>query len=132
MYLIQGHYSHIVLCAALAMWLVVIRPSPQGWKGVGVARALAWLAWIAAALLAANDVGYHLHRAALNVAKLNLEATLTGMSVWPVGLALAVDRWRARPGASGEANPAGTAALVTLVCLPAILLLLFLLSAGLG
>lgn len=144
MYLIEGHYSHIILTAALALWLVVIRPAAQTVAahagtaeigGVGLARVFAWLAWAAAAALAANDVGWHLNRAALNVPNLNLEATLTGMSVWPVVAALVIDRlrtWRNEGRGAGRTGALGTAAAVTIVCLPMILILLFIALASIG
>ena len=131
MYLIEAHYTHIVIGWLLAVWLPLVRPS-------GVARTWrigAWLLWVAAALLAANAIGYHLFRAERIVAGIQLERTLTMMMVWPAIVALVLDRflaWRSGRSVDDGTGFATRAAVIATVGLPSLLIGLFAASAVLG
>ena len=125
MYLLQAHYSHILIAGALVVPLLLSR--------AGDARSLrlfAWAAWAAAALLALNDMGYNLSRDP-GRPYANLEMTLSLMSVWPVAVALLIDRMKTWRNVDRR-RPGTIAGSVLAACAPQILLLLFLGSAALG
>lgn len=130
MYLIEAHYTHIVIGWLLALWLPLVRPpdAARTW------RVAAWLLWGAAAFLAVNAIGYHLFRAERVVAGIQLERTLTMMMVWPAIVALVLDRallWRSGRS-TGRTGFAARAAIVATVGLPSLLISLFAASVVLG
>ena len=148
MYLFAATSLGILGAAPLAIWLLLIRPSNEGRAmagepgerepgargaavavagvaGMGPWRVLAWLAWAAAALLAANHLGYEMSRDPTRPYA-NLEQTLALVNAWPVVLALVFDRlraWRPRGWLSGTGGMV-TSVLVT--CAPQLLMLLML------
>ena len=124
MFLFQAHYSHILIAGALVLPLLLTRSGDARHL-----RAIAWAAWGAAGLLALNDLGYNLSRDP-GRPYARLELWLGFMSVWPVAVALLIDRvtaWR-QSGRRGFGAIAGS---VLAACAPQILLLLFLGSAAL-
>ena len=135
MYLIEAHYTHIVLGWLLALWLPLVRSKDATTDAARTWRIAAWLLWGAAALLAANAIGHHLFRAARVVTGIQLERTLTMMMVWPAIVALVLDRflaWRSGRSVDDGTGFATRAAVIATVGLPSLLIGLFAASAVLG